>query len=135
MSDEPVWIHPVALKHLHGEGLAHFGGLEGIRDEGLFESVMAGPRDLFAYEKDVSLAALAAAYCYRLAKNHSFVDGNKRVAFLSVGLFLGLNGMKLNADQVDAIQVVLGVASGQVSEQDLAIWIEENPEELGGGNT
>ena len=76
------------------------------------------------------LAELAASYCYGIAKNHAFVDGNKRAAFLCVGLFLAINGYRLTASQVDAIQTMLGVAAGTVSEPELALWIAQNSTQL-----
>ena len=124
MRHEPRWIDKRALLLLHAESLAEHGGLEGLRDEGLLDSALARPLNLFGYEETAGLADLAAAYGLGIARNHPFVDGNKRAAFLSIGLFLGLNGKRLVADQVDAIQVMLSVASGDFSEADLAAWIK-----------
>lgn len=111
---------------LHEQSLVRFGGKSGMRDRGLYESALARPENLFAYKPDADLAELAAAYAYGLAKNHAFVDGNKRVAFLSVGVFLGLNGYRLEAPQVGAIQAVLGLASGEISEEAFARWIRDH---------
>lgn len=116
------WIDRRALLLLHDESLAEHGGLPGLRDEGLFESAMARPLNLAAYG-DPDLAQLAAAYAVGLAKNHPFVDGNKRVAFLSIGLFLALQGWRLVATQADATLTMLGVAAGSVDEEALAQWI------------
>lgn len=127
---EPKWINAKALELLHDEGLALFGGSSGMRDKGLFEPALARPQNMFAYEEDCTVEALAAAYCFGLAKNHPFVDGNKRVAFLSVGMFLGLNGFRLQVDQIDAIRTILGVASGEVGEAVLSTWIGQNMEPL-----
>jgi death-on-curing protein len=124
--NEPRWIHPRAVLLLHAEGLAEYGGPEGIRDLGLLESALARPRNLFHYETDVDLARLAACYAVGLAKNHPFVDGNKRAAFLALGLFLGLNGLRLVADQLDAVRTMLAVAAGELSEEELAAWIRRN---------
>ena len=124
MRHEPRWIDKQALLLLHAESLAEHGGLEGLRDEGLLDSTLARPLNLFGYEETAGLADLAVAYGLGIARNHPFVDGNKRAAFLSIGLFLGLNGKRLVADQVDAIQVMLSVASGDFSEADLAAWIK-----------
>lgn len=126
MIAKPVWINARALEFLHDESLALFGGSSGMRDESLYQSAMARAQNLFAYEENCSIAQMAAAYCYGLAKNHPFVDGNKRAAFLSIGLFLGLNGFRLQVDQVEAIQITLGVASSQVTEEQLADWVEKN---------
>ena len=109
---------------LHDESLLLHGGASGIRDEGLLDSALNRAVNLALYsERD--FADLAAAYTIGLAKNHAFVDGNKRVAFLAVGLFLGLNGYKLTATQTDATQTLLAVASGEIQEMTFAQWIRE----------
>ena len=114
-----------ALLLLHDESLAEHGGAPGLRDEGLLESALARPLNLVAYgEPDV--AALAAGYGVGLAKNHAFVDGNKRAAFLAVGLFLALNGQRLATTQVDATLTMLAVASGDMSEDAFAAWIRSH---------
>jgi death-on-curing protein len=126
VTSQPRWISKKALLLLHEESLSEFGGARGLRDEGLLESALARPRNTHAYNPAATLAELAASYCYGIAKNHAFVDGNKRAAFLSVGLFLAINGYRLTASQVDAIETVLGVAAGTVSERELALWIAQN---------
>ena len=119
------WISKHALKLLHGESLAEHGGGAGLRDAALLKSALARPLNLAAYgEPDV--AALAASYGVGLAKNHPFVDGNKRAAFLAVGLFLYLNGHRLQATQADATLHVLGVAAGDISEEDFALWLRNH---------
>ena len=123
MTAEPRWISRTALLLLHEESLATFGGAEGMRDEGLFDSALARPRNKHSYNPESTLADLAAAYGIGLAKNHAFVDGNKRVAFLAIGLFLAINGHRLHADQVDAIRTMLAVAAGDLDEKALATWI------------
>jgi death-on-curing protein len=125
MSRQWRWVDKTALVLLHDEGLAEHGGASGMRDEGLFESALARPENLAAYENP-DFASLAAAYGTGLAKNHPFVDGNKRVAFIAVGLFLALNGYRLSASQVDATQTMLAVAAGELSEVDFADWIRHN---------
>jgi death-on-curing protein len=120
---EPVWVDRRALELLHSESIADHGGAEGLRDEGLFESALARPQNLFAYEGVVDLARLAASYAFGLAKNHAFVDGNKRVAFIAAGLFLRINGQRLVADPAEATLIMLSVASSAFSEGDLADWI------------
>jgi death-on-curing protein len=122
----PRWISKKALLLLHEESLAEFGGARGLRDEGLLESALARPENAHAYNPESSLADLAAAYAYGLAKNHAFVDGNKRAAFLALGLFLAINGRRLKADQVDAINTMLAVASGELDEKGLSAWIAKN---------
>ena len=123
------WVHKTALILLHDESLAEHGGAAGMRDEGLFESALARPENLAAYETP-DFAALAAAYGVGLAKNHPFVDGNKRAAFLAVGLFLALNGHRLYATQIEATTAMLAVAAGQMSESDFAEWIRQNSKKL-----
>lgn len=126
MTTEPKWISKKALLLLHEESLAEFGGARGLRDEGLLESALARPQNAYAYNSGSTLAELAASYGFGIAKNHAFVDGNKRAAFLSIGLFLMINGYRLVADQADAIGAMLGVASGDVGEAALAAWIAAN---------
>jgi death-on-curing protein len=120
------WISKKALLLLHEESLAEFGGARGLRDEDLLESALARPQNAYAYRPKITIAELAASYAFGLAKNHAFVDGNKRAAFLSIGLFLAINGYRLEADQVDAIQTMLAVAGGQLTEEGLAAWIARN---------
>ena len=116
------WINRQVLLLLQDESLAEHGGASGLRDEGLLESALARPLNLALYgEPDV--ASLAASYGLGLAKNHAFVDGNKRAAFLAAGLFLGLNGYRLHATQADATLTVLSVAAGEMDEDEFAQWI------------
>lgn len=122
----PRWIAKNALMLLHEESIAEFGGARGLRDEGLLDSALARPQNAYAYKPDSSIADLAAAYAYALAKNHAFVDGNKRIAFLSNGLFLAINGYRLRAGQVDAIKTMLAVANGGLDEQGLSAWVGKN---------
>ena len=126
MTSEPRWISKKALLMLHEESLAMFGGASGLRDDGLLDSALARPLNTHAYNPDSTIADLAASYAFGLAKNHAFLDGNKRAAFLSIGMFLSINGHKLVADQVDAIQTMLAVAAGELDEKGLAAWIQKN---------
>jgi death-on-curing protein len=119
------WLDQQVLLLLHEESLAEHGGLPGLRDEGLLVSALARPLNLAAYGSP-DLAALAAAYAVGLAKNHAFVDGNKRAAFLAMGVFLRLNGQRLGATQVDATLTMLDVAAGQLDETALADWIRRH---------
>lgn len=130
MRARPRWISAKALLLLHEESLAEFGGARGLRDVGLFESALARPQNIHAYNPAATIADLAAAYAYGLAKNHPFVDGNKRAAFLSIGLFLAINRRRLTAHPVDAIQTMLAVASGLMDEARLAEWIAKNSAHL-----
>ena len=116
------WVDRRALMLLHDESLAEHGGSPGLRDEGLLESALARGRNLAAYGKP-DVADLAAAYGVGLAKNHPFVDGNKRAAFLAVGLFLALNGYRLHTTQADATLTMLAIAAGDIDEGTFAAWI------------
>lgn len=114
-----------ALELLHDESLATHGGASGLRDEGLLESALARPLNLAAYGSP-EVWELAAAYGVGLAKNHAFVDGNKRAAFLAVGMFLALNGYRLTAPQADATLTMLAVAAGQMDEATFARWLRQH---------
>ena len=120
-----VWIDPRAILAIHDEQLAEHGGGSGLRDQGLLESAMARPINLAAYE-DPDAAALAASYAVGLAKNHPFVDGNKRTAFVALELFLALNGRELMAGDVDCVVTMLAVAAGDIGETELAEWIRQS---------
>ena len=117
-----VWLSPAVLRAVHEEQLAEHGGASGMRDAGLFESAMARPQNLVAYGKP-DIADLAAAYGYGLARNHPFIDGNKRTAFVAVELFIALNGRRLRADDVDCVLTMLSVAAGALDEAAFAAWI------------
>jgi death on curing protein len=119
------WVDKRVLLLLHDESLAEHGGASGLRDEGLLDSALARPLNLVAYGQP-DAAALAAAYGVGLAKNHLFVDGNKRAAFLSVGLFLALNGHRLTASQAEATVAVFQLAAGELSEEAFAAWLREH---------
>ena len=119
------WISKPALLLLHAESLAEHGGSPGLRDEGLLDSALARPQNLLAYgEPDV--AALAAAYGWGVARNHPFIDGNKRAALLSIGLFLHLNGWRLTASQADTTRTMLALAAGELPEDALADWLRRH---------
>ena len=119
------WINKQALLLLHGESLAVHGGLPGLRDEGLLDSALARAENLAAYGTP-DYADCAAAYAFGIARNHPFADGNKRAAFLSLGLFLYLNGYRLTASQVQATQAILSLAAGELAEPELSAWIREH---------
>lgn len=109
----------------HDEQLAEHGGSTGLRDRGLFESALARPQNLAAYQEP-DAAALAAAYCYGLAKNHAFVDGNKRISLVALESFLVLNGYRLEVDDTQCVLIILSVASGAMAEDELAEWIRRH---------
>ena len=122
---EPVWTPDAAVRAIHLELIAEYGGLPGVRDENLLESALARPRNLFAYG-DPDLFELAAAYAFGIARNHPFADGNKRLAFAVIAVFLELNGYELAAEKADAIGAMLGLAAGKASQAELTAWIRRN---------
>lgn len=122
-----AWITKAQLLTMHDEQLAEHGGAQGLRDEGLLESALARPKNLLAYaDSRPSLHQLAAAYMSGIARNHPFVDGNKRTAMLAGFVFLELNGWFVNATQEDAYLVTLDLAAGRLTEEELAQWFEQN---------
>lgn len=122
-----VWLRREALTALHAEQLAEHGGAAGVRDRGLLESALARPENLAAYgEPDVF--NLAAAYAFGIVKNHPFVDGNKRTGFQAAATFLLLNGQMLTASDQGVVETVLGLAAGEVNEEDFARWLRVNCE-------
>jgi death-on-curing protein len=122
---EPRWLDVAIVLDIHAEQLALFGGGDGVRDAGLLESALARPLNKFSYG-ETDLAALAAAYAFGLAKNHPFVDGNKRAAFASIIVFLGLNGVDFDVPPAHAAAMILSLAAGEVSEDGLTRWIKDN---------
>lgn len=116
------WLSRELLVTLHDESLAIHGGASGLRDEGLLESALARPQQLAHYGTP-DVAELAASYAFGLAKNHAFVDGNKRAAFLALGVFLRINGYRLTTTQVDATVTILALAAGELTEAQLAAWV------------
>ena len=123
-SQDWVWLDPSVVRAVHEEQLAEHGGAAGVRDEGLLESALARPRHLAQYgEPDV--AAMAASYAFGLARNHPFVDGNKRTAFVAAELFLALNGGGLAAEDGDCVMTMLALAAGDLDEPTFAAWLRE----------
>ena len=118
-----VWIDPAVILAVHDEQLAEHGGAAGVRDAGLLESALARPRNL-AHYGEPNACELAAAYAFGLAKNHPFVDGNKRSAFVAAELFLLLNGWQLNANDEDCVMVMLSLAGGEVDESGFSNWLQ-----------
>ena len=122
MSEGWAWIDPRVLLAVHEEQLAEHGGAGGTRDLGLFESALARPRNLALYGAP-DVADLAASYGCGIARNHPFIDGNKRTAFVAVELFLALNGSELLADDSDCVLTMLAVAAGSLDEPAFAAWL------------
>ncbi len=123
--NEPRWLDTNILLDIHAEQLALFGGPDGVRDIGLLESALARPVNKFGYGES-DLAVLAAAYGFGIARNHPFIDGNKRAAFASIIVFLGLNGIDFDVPSEQATAMILSLAAGEVSEESLARWIRDN---------
>jgi death-on-curing protein len=119
---EWVWIDPTVALAVHEEQLAEHGGSPGVRDIGLLESALARPVNLAAYGKP-DVAELAASYGFGIARNHPFVDGNKRTAFVSVELFLRLNGFRLSANDSACVLTMLAFAAGEMDEASFADWL------------
>jgi death-on-curing protein len=122
---EPVWLSTDLVIAIHEEQLREFGGPSGIRDEALLESALGRAPNKWAYE-DADLPTLAAAYAFGIARNHAFVDGNQRAAFLSMVTFLGLNGVEFLADEAEASVIIRDLAAGEVDEDGLTRWINDN---------
>ena len=121
---EPVWVIDNVVLAIHRRQLAEHGGGDGVRDASLLESALGKPKNLFHYgDPKPDLAAMAAAYAYGICKNHPFVDGNKRTAFVICQLFLKLNGTELTAPQTEKYDMFLNLAAGKITEQELTEWI------------
>jgi death on curing protein len=122
---EPVWLTPELVKAIHDRQLRLFGSPAGIRDEGALASALGRPINRWAYQA-AGLPELAAAYAFGIARNHPFVDGNKRAALLSLVTFLGLNGIDFVADEAEAVVMIRGLAAGEIDESGLTRWIRDN---------
>ena len=123
--NEPVWLSVEMILDIHAEQLAMFGGPDGLRDLGLLESALARAKNKLVYGQ-VDLSTLSASYGFGIAKNHPFVDGNKRTAFASIIVFLGLNELEFRAPEAEATVMILALAAGELSEADLARWISQH---------
>ncbi len=122
---EPLWLTQEQVIVAHEKQLRKHGGPPGLRDAGMLDSALGRPQNKFAYG-ETDLAALAAAYAYGLARNHAFVDGNKRIAFIAMVVFLRKNGIAFAPDPAHATAIILELAAGNVSEDSLARWIRDN---------
>ncbi|MCJ2096869.1 type II toxin-antitoxin system death-on-curing family toxin [Methylobacterium sp. J-072] len=126
---EIVWLTSELVRAIHALQLKQFGGPPGLRDEGALESALGRPVNRIAYAEDgteIDLAELAAAYAFGIAKNHPFIDGNKRAALLALITFLGLNDIDFVADEAEAVVMIRGLAAGEIDESGLTRWIRDN---------
>jgi death-on-curing protein len=123
--NEPVWVAFEQVIAVHSRQLRRFGGAPGLRDEGLLRSAIERAVNKWHYEQ-TELAELAAAYAFGLAKNHAFIDGNKRIAFMTMVIFLRKNGVHFSPDQAQGTAITMALAAGEVSEESLARWIRDN---------
>lgn len=123
--NEPFWLTHQMIVAIHDEQLAIHGGATGLRDEGMLESALDRPKNKWSYE-NADLAELAAAYAFGIARNHPFVDGNKRNSLLALYTFLGVNGIDFIVPEAEAAAIILSLAAGDVSEQSLVRWIRDN---------
>jgi death-on-curing protein len=123
---DPEWLSKTLNLAVHDEQLAEHGGGTGVRDNGLLESALARPQNRLAYDTGADLPALAAAYAFGLARNHPFVDGNKRTAFVAAEVFLDLNGVTLTASDEDCVLTMLRLAAGEIEEDAFADWLRAN---------
>ena len=126
MKKSPVWLLRETVLAMHDLLIAEFGGAAGVRDEGLLDSALSRPQNLFAYAPTSSLFELAASVAFGLIKNHPFVDGNKRVAFTAAVTFLHINGRRVQATEVDATVRTLALAAGDMTKAEYAGWLEVN---------
>ena len=130
MHQEPKWLSYDQIVAIHSRQLRRFGGASGLRDDGMLRSAIERPINKWQYEQseadEPDLAALAAAYAFGLAKNHAFVDGNKRAAFMAMMVFLRKNDVPFAPDQAQATAMMISLAAGEVSETSLARWIRDN---------
>jgi death on curing protein len=122
---QPVWVLRETVLALHEQLVGEFGGAAEIRDEGLLDSALARPENLFAYGKP-SIFELAASYAFGLVKNHPFIDGNKRIGFAVALVFLKINDQHFQADEADAAIRTLALAAGAMTEKDYAAWLKAN---------
>jgi death on curing protein len=123
-----IWINQRMIMAVHDEQLAEHGGSTGLRDEGLLQSALGRPQNAAAYNDDADICTLAAACAYGLAKNHPFIDGNKRTAAVAMELFIELNGYKLTSTNVEGVIIMLKLAGGDMSEDELVAWLRKNVE-------
>lgn len=132
---EPLWLSKEFVLALHERLIAEFGGLDGVRDEGLLESALGKPLNLLAYGESPSIVKLAASYAFGIVRNHPFLDGNKRTGFAAAAVFIETNGFQLTAAEADATLATLALAEGKLSEEDFEVWLKEHSKSGADGKT
>lgn len=125
LTTEPVWIREDAVLAIHQRQLAEHGGLEGVRDAGLLSSALHRPQQIYHYSEGCTLIQLAAAYGFGIAKNHAFIDGNKRTAYIVTRLFLVANGWDIDATQQEKYTTTMALAAGDLTEEQFAAWLKK----------
>lgn len=128
MAPEPTWLDRAEVEAIHLSQVREHGGSHGLRDEGLLESAVARPRNVWMYEENADLPALAGSLAFALIRNHPFVDGNKRVGFMAAYAFLLLNGLELTASEPEAVFVIRDIAAGELGEPELVAWLRQRSE-------
>ena len=128
---EPFWVPENVVLDFHRQQLAAHGGGEGVRDMGLLQSALARPMNAFYYNQVVSLSKLAACYAYGIAKNHAFIDGNKRTAYVVMRAFLVGNGFDIDATKEQKYETMYRLAAGELNEEELAEWLQSKMVALG----
>ncbi len=123
---EPLWLRRAWVDALHFQQLRRFGGLYGVRDDGAIESALARGRNQWDYADERDIAALAAAYGFGLTRSHGYSDGNKRIGFVAMAVFLDLNDWELDAPEAEVVRIMLAVAAGEASEPDLTEWVRQH---------
>lgn len=120
---EPVWLSRQLIEALHADQVREHGGQLGLRDAALLESALARPQHVWSYDPDADFATFAAEYAFGLARNHPFLDGNKRIAFVAANVFLILNGFEIEAPEPEVVDAMVQIAAGKASRDDFAEWI------------
>lgn len=121
---EPTWLSRKFLDAAHHDQIQQHGGLPGVREENTLEPALARPGNRWSYEPETSLLKLAASYCYGLATSHGYSDGNKRIAFVAMYTFLGINDLEITASQVEVVKMMLAVAAGKLDEDEIVQWLD-----------
>ena len=123
---QPRWLSMTLVLAVHADQVKEHGGSLGLRDRGLLDSALSRPRNRFEYESESDLWSLAASYGFGIARNHPFVDGNKRAAFQAMYLFLGLNGLRIDVPEEEVVGLMLALASGALDEAKLSSWLRDH---------